>query len=128
MEIDDRGLHVDAEFVPLQQLLDGAERIIERVHEKAAHGLGYQDFAVVGQGDHRRAGAGRAGWEIQRTDQARFAGNEGDDLLAVPGVVAKGDGIGAGGEQCLGHVRGQAEAVRGILGVDRNEIGPDLGA
>jgi len=41
-------------------------------------------------------------------------------------VVAEGDDVGAGGEQGAGHVGGQAETVRGVLGVDDHQIGTQV--
>ena len=66
--------------------------------------------------------ARRAGRKIQRAQQPRVLGDVGDDLLAVPGVVAQRDHVGAGGEQRARHVGGQAEAVRGVLGVHHREV------
>ena len=58
-------------------------------------------------------------------------GQVGDDLLAVPGVVAERQHVGAGGEQRLGHLWAEAEAVRGVLGVHHHQIeakgGPQAG-
>ena len=48
--------------------------------------------------------------------------DEGDDLLAVPGVVAEGDDVRPGFEHRPRHVRRQAEAVRGVLPVHDRQI------
>ena len=45
-----------------------------------------------------------------------------DDFLAVPGVVAQRDHVGAGGEQRARHFGRQAEAVRGVLGIHHREV------
>ena len=41
-------------------------------------------------------------------------------------MVAQGDDVGAGGEQRARHVGRQAEAVRGVLGVDHREVDPQI--
>ena len=41
-------------------------------------------------------------------------------------MVAEGDDIGPCGEQGSGHVRGKAEAVRGILSVDDGKLDPQI--
>ena len=46
----------------------------------------------------------------------------GQQVLAVPGVVAEREHVGTGGEQGVGHVGRQAEAVAGIFGVYHHQI------
>jgi hypothetical protein len=41
-------------------------------------------------------------------------------------VVARRDHVGAGGEELLGQLGGQADAVRGVLAVDDAEVDPQL--
>ena len=84
--------------------------------------LQHQRAPPVAQGHHDAARAGRAGRIVQRPEQARGLGDEGNDFLAVPGVVAEREDVGAGGEQGARHLGRQAEAVRGVLGVDHREI------
>ena len=128
VDVDEGRLDIQAQFMARQQVLDGAERIIQRVHEQPSHYLGDEDFAAIPQRDHGSAGARRAGRKIQRADQPRLAHNIGNDFLAIPGVVAERNGVRAGGEQSFRHFRRQAKAMRGIFRIHRHEIGPALGA
>jgi hypothetical protein len=41
-------------------------------------------------------------------------------------VVARRDHVRAGGEELLGELGGQADAVRGVLAVDDAEVDPEL--
>ena len=100
----------------------GAERAIQRVHVQPPHRLQHQRLAPVRQRDHHAAAARRPGWKIHRAEQARRLRDKGNDLLAVPGVVAQRDHVRPGGEQRLRHVGAQPEAVRGILGVDDRQV------
>ena len=102
--------------------VDRGERIVERVHEDAAHGIDDQHARAVFRLDQRRAAARRAGRIIDRPDQARRALDEDQRLLLVPGVIAKRDGVGAGIDQLAVDRLGDAEAAGGVLAIDHHEI------
>src|ERR1700691_1866033 len=101
---------------------DGRERIVQRVHEKPRHGVRHHHLAAVLERKHARALARRAGRKIQRPQQAWIAADIGNDLLAVPDVIAGGDDVGAGGVELGADLRRDAEAMRRVLAVDGDEI------
>ena len=85
------------------------------------------DVRAVGGWDDREAAARRLGREVRRADDAIGGGEVGRDLLAAPGVVAERDRVGAGGEEALGELRRDADAVGDVLAVDDAERGVELG-
>src|SRR5690348_16086564 len=64
----------------------------------------------------------RARREVDRPQQARIAGDVGNDLALVPDMIAGRDDVDAGGIELLADLVGDAEAVRGVLAVGDNEI------
>ena len=72
--------------------------------------------------------AGRARRKIDRPQQARIAGDVGDDLALVPDVVAGGDDVDAGGVELLADLVGDAEAMRRVLAVGDDEIEREVAA
>ena len=102
--------------------LDRGERIVERVHEDAAHGVDDERARAVLGLDQRRAAARRAGRIVERADQPRRALDEDQRLALVPGVVAERDGVGAGVDHLVVDRLGDAEAAGGVLAVDHDEI------
>ena len=106
--------------------LDRGKRIIERVHEDAAHGVDDQHARAVLGFDQRHAAAGRAGGEIDRAKQLGRALDEDQRLLLVPGMIAAGHRVGAGVEELLVDRLGDAEAAGGILAIHRDEIEPPV--
>ena len=134
MEVEDRGGDGAARaHAVLRQLgLHGAEGIVERVHEEPPHRVHHQHPAAAGQPRPAGAAARRAGREVDAGGSAGASRLDvGDDLLAVPGVVAERDHVGAGGEEGARHVGRQAEAVRGVLAIHhdagRGEVAPQAG-
>src|SRR6266516_2932521 len=102
--------------------LVAGERVIQGVHEDAAHGVDDEHARAVLRVDHCHAAAGRAGGIIDWAQQPRRAFDENQRLLLVPGVVAAGDHVGAGIDEFLVDGFGNAEAAGGVLAVDRHEI------
>ena len=102
--------------------LDRGERIVERIHEDAAHGVDDEHARAVLRLDQRRAAARRAGRIIDRPDQARRALDEDQRLLLVPGVIAERDRVGAGVDEFAIDRLGDAEAAGGVLAIDHDEI------
>ena len=99
-----------------------AERAVERVHVEPPHRLQHQRPPPARHLHHHRTATRRARRIVQRTEQPGGLGDVGNDLLAVPGVVAQRDHVGAGGEQRGRHVGSEAEPVRGVLGVHHGEV------
>ena len=123
------GVHVDEDGVgALPQrtcrklAVDRCERIVERVHEDAAHRIDDQHPRAVLGFAQSRAAAGRAGRIIHRSDEARRPLDEDQRLLLVPGMIAERDGVGAGFDQFVIDRLGDAEAAGGVLAVDHDEI------
>ena len=106
--------------------LDRGKRIIERVHEDAAHGVDDQDARAVLGFDQRDPTAGRAGGEVDRTKQLGRAFDENQRLLLVPGMIAAGNRVGAGVDELLVDRLGDTEAAGGILAIHRDEIEPPV--
>ena len=75
-------------------------------------------FAVIDVG----AAAGRARRIVDRAQEAVVALGEGQRLALVPDMVAGGDAVGAGVEQLLQDLLGDAEAAGGVLAVDDDEV------
>ena len=66
--------------------------------------------------------SGRARRVVDRAQQPRVAVDVADDLALVPDMVAGGDDVDAGRVELCADFVGQAEAVRGVLGVDDDEV------
>ena len=70
----------------------------------------------------------------RRVRPPRFAGRtirselveERDEVALAPDVVAERDRVGARGEELLGELRGQADAVRGVLAVHDADVDLEL--
>ena len=73
-------------------------------------------------GEEIGAPAWRAGREIQRPQQPLVLCDIGNDLALVPGMVAGGDTVDAGGVQLGADLSGDAEARSGVLAIDHDEI------
>ncbi len=65
---------------------------------------------------------GVPGGKLIGPQQARIAVDIGNDLAPVPDMVAGGDDIDAAGIEFGADLVGDAEAVRGVLAVDDDEI------
>ena len=102
--------------------IDRGERIVERIHEDAAHGIDDEHARAVLGLAQGRAAARRAGGIVERPDEARRALDEDQRLLLVPGMIAERDGVGAGVDQFAVDRLGDAEAAGGVLAIDHDEI------
>ena len=102
--------------------LDRGERIVERLHEDAAHGVDDERARAVLGVDHGGAAARRAGRIVDRADEPRRALDEHQRLALVPGVIAERDGVGAGIDEIVVDRLGDAEAAGGVLAVDHDEV------
>ena len=69
---------------------------------------------------------GRRGGEVRRPDDALGAGQVRVDLLPPPGVVAERDHVRAGGEEALGQLRRDPDAVGDVLAVQDAERDAEL--
>ena len=102
--------------------IDRRERIVERVHVDAAHGVD-DEGASAGVGlDHGGAAARRAGRIIERPDQTRRALDKDQRLLLIPGVIAERHRIDAGLDQFAIDRLGDAEAAGGVLAIGDDQI------
>ena len=122
MHVEHDGVGAGFERAGGEFTLDGSERIVERVHEHAAHGVDHQRALAVFGVDQSGAAAGRALGIIDRADQARRALDEHQRLALVPGVIAERDGVGAGVDHFVVDRFGDAEAAGRILAVDNHKI------
>ena len=64
------------------------ERIVERIHEDAAHQVDHQHARAVRRVEQHHAAPRRAGRIIERTDQPRRALDEDERLALVPRMIA----------------------------------------
>ena len=115
-----------AQRVGHQQLIDGGEGIVDRIHEESRHRVDDQNLAPVGERENAGALAGRAGRKIDRAQQTRIAVDIGNDLAPVPDVIAGRHHVRAGGVELGADLVGDAEAMRRVLAVDRDEIEAEL--
>ena len=70
VQVDEDGVGARAQRTGSDFAIDGGERIVERIHEDAAHGVDHQDPRAVLGLDQRRAAARRAGGIVDRPHQA----------------------------------------------------------
>ena len=103
-------------------MLDRGKRIVERLHEDAAHGVDDEHARSVLGLDQGRAAAGRARRIIDRPDHARRALDEDERLFLVPGMIAERHRVDAGIEEFAIDRFGDAEAAGGILAVSDDQI------
>src|SRR5262249_43149 len=81
----------------------------------------HRDAAV-----HREPAAGRGRREVRRPDHTICAGEVRPEALLAPDPVPERDHVGAGGQDPLRDLRGDAAAVGSLLPVDDREVGPEL--
>src|ERR1041384_7545989 len=124
VEVADGDVATLAERTDGKLALDGGKRIIELLHEDAAHGIDDQDARAVLRGQQRRALSRRAGRIVQGPDQFRRALYENQRLALVPSMIAERDDVGAGVADLVIDRLGNAEAAGGVLAVDRDEVEP----
>ena len=82
----------------------------------------------VRQSEDLAAAARRPGREIGRAQQPAVFGNVGNDLAAIPDMVAGGDGIDPGIVELATDLVGDPEPGGGVLAVDDDEIERQLAA
>src|SRR5258708_21282836 len=120
VEVDDDHPRPCAQGLDLFQH-DG-ERIVERLHEDAAHDVDHADrFARPGLTEIAAA-AGHPGGEVRRTQQLRLARDVIEDLLLVPDVIPRRHRVDAVAEDGVGDIPGDAEAGGGVLDVGDDEV------
>ena len=122
VKVDDRGVAARSQRTGREFVFDSRERIVERIHEDAAHHVHDQHFPAVGRLYQIRASPGRALGVVGGADQPRLALDEDQRFLLVEGVVAQRDRIGPRGEEIPADRLGDAESARCVLAVDDHEI------
>ena len=122
MDVDDDGIGGFAQGARHELAVDGGERIVERIHEDAAHGIDHQHARAVLGLDHGRATARRAGGIIDRPDELRRPLDEDQRLLLIPGMIAERDGVRAGLDQLATDRFRDAKTARGVLAIDHDQI------
>ena len=105
-----------------QFAVDRGERIVQRIHEDAAHGVDDQHAPAVLGLDQRGAAARRAGRIVDRPDQPRRAFDEDQRFLLIPGMIAERDRVGAGLDEFVVDRLGDAEAAGRVLAIDDDAI------
>ena len=99
----------------------GGEWIVERVHEEPPHQVHHHN-SLAGSLIDAHAAPGRSLREILRAQEPLVAIDGGDDLASIPDMIAGGHDIGAGLVELARDLIGDADAARGVLAVDDNEI------
>ena len=122
MHVDHDGVGAALQRAGRQFAVDDGERVVERIHEDAAHRVHDQDARAVPGLDHGGAAPGRAGRIIDRTDELRRAFDEHQRFALVPGVIAERDRVHAGIEEFVEDALGDAEAAGRVLAVEHNAI------
>src|SRR5690606_9572006 len=106
----------------LERFVDGAERIVERVHEDAPHHLDHRQTTGSAGVEDVRTESGRARRVVGWTQEPRRLLHHLECLGLIETVVAKRDDIGAGIAEVLEVLAGEAEAARGVLAVDYRQV------
>jgi hypothetical protein len=101
---------------------DGAEGIVERLHEHPAHGIDDQRPRAALGIDQGGAAAGGVARKIQRSNQTRRALDEHQRLFLIPGVVTERHRIGAGVDEIVVDGFGNAKTTGGVLAIDDDQI------
>ena len=91
--------------------------------EELAQQIDHGDDDAVARLDDRHPVSGRFGSGVRGPDHALAGREVGGDAAATVGVVAERDDVGAGGEQLVGELAGDAGSVGGVLSVDDREVG-----
>ncbi len=102
-------------------LVDGDERVVERRHEDAAHHVDDADRDAVAFPDVR-AGTGRAGRIVRRSDEPRLAVDEVHHLALVPDVIARRHHVDAGAEQFVADLARNTGAAGGVFAVGQDQV------
>ena len=102
--------------------IERRERIVERVHIDAAHGVDDERARAVLGLDHGGAAPRRTGGIIERPDQPRRALDENQRLFLIPGMIAQRDRVDAGLDQLAIDRLGDAEAAGRILAIGDDQI------
>ena len=111
-----------AQGTGLELPVDSGEGIVERVHVEAAHDVDHENPVARARVDEVRAPSRSAGRVVHRAQQPRLAFDEDEGLALVPGMVAEGDGVGAGRQDLVADRLGDAEAAGGVLAVDDDAV------
>src|SRR5215468_7279144 len=122
MDVDDDRVCRLLQWADGKLPLNRRERVVERVHEDAAHCIDDEYARAILGLDQRDTATGRAGGIIDRAQQLRRPFNENQRLLLVPGVITASDHVDTGIDEVLVDGFGDAEAARGVLAIERDEI------
>ena len=98
------------------------ERIVERIHEDAAHQVDDQHARAVLRIEQHHAAPRRAGRIIVRADEPRRARDEGERLALVPRMIAAGNNVRAGLDHLVVDRLGDAETAGRVLTVDDHAV------
>jgi hypothetical protein len=102
--------------------VDGRERIVERIHEDAAHDIDDKHPAPLRATTRLAPRPGVPGGKVGGPDQARLPLDEDERLALVPDMIAERDDVGACVDEVLADLLGDAEAAGGVLAVDDDEV------
>ena len=122
VEIDDHRVGLLAQRRGRHRRLDGAERIVDRVHEDAAECVDHQHLPAVARRNQVGATAGRSSGHVERAEKRRLALDIAQRVALVEGMIAQRHHVGPGIAQAAEMPLGEAAPMAGILAVDDDEI------
>ena len=98
------------------------KRVVQRRHEDRAHDVDDEHACAVPRRKDVGAAPRRAGRIVERAQEIVVPRGEDQRLALVPDVVARRHAIGAGVDEALKNLLGDAEAAGGVLAVDDDEV------
>ena len=126
VDVENDRIHGLPEPMLLQRLLDAGEGLADGVHEKLSEHLEDEDRAAVLRMQQRTCASRRSLRVVAGTDQPAVGLDIAFGAALVPGVVAKGDHVGADLIEGFAYLRSNAEAAGGVLAVHDHEIEREL--
>ena len=121
------GVHVDDDDAdvfgkPLEFLVDGTERIVDRRHEDSALNVQNRDRIPGSCLDDDAPASGVDGGIVGRTQQPGFGIQVWKHFLPVPNVISRGQDVHTPAKELVGDFGRHAEARGCVLAVDDHEV------
>src|SRR5499427_10818057 len=122
VEVDDNGVGYRLERAGGDFTLQCCKRIVERIHEDAAHSVDDKYAGAVAGIDQCGAASRRSFRIVDRADEPWRAFDEDQSVLLIPGMIAERDRIRAGRNEVVINRLCDSKTAGGILAVDDDEI------
>ncbi len=98
------------------------KRIVERIHESAAHRIDDENARARAGVEEANAAPRRTFGIIQRTENPVFIIDEAQDLALIEPMIARGEHVDAGCEQLVGNIARDAETASRVLAIGDDEV------